>query len=280
MPCSLHEVSASVPCSDSFPGVLGVTNYVNSHLNLKEKELKMDDPTDLALINIITTSDPEDITDVISVMSAIDAILPGTDGLKWFNLLYLTVTKAVQTAPPAGGFNNPHWLTRLDVIFGEFYFAAINAFLNGQATPRAWEALFAARHTPGIERIQFALAGMNAHINHDLASALLQTNAELNLTPAKGGPEHQDFENVNAILEQVLPQSLHDLAQGGPIGQAAEDTGHVGQLLAIWNVRQARDLAWDFADHLKPLGPLKRQLALLAQDKLTGVISRSLLLHF
>lgn len=96
----------------------------------------------------------------------------------------------------------------------------------------------------------------------------------------KGGSEHRDFENVNAILEQVLPQTLDVLAQGGPIGQAAENTGRVGQLLAIWNVRQARDLAWDFADHLKPLGPLKRRLALLAQDKLTGVISRSLLLHF
>ena len=50
--------------------------------------------------------------------------------------------------------------------------------------------------------------------------------------------------------------------------------------LAIWKVRQARDLAWDFADHLRLSGPLKRKLALLTQDKLTGVISRSLLLHF
>ena len=33
------------------------------------------------------------------------------------------------------------------------------------------------------------------------------------------------------------------------------------------------------ADHLKPLGPLRRQFALLAQDRLTGVIGRSLLLH-
>jgi len=237
-------------------------------------------PTDVALINIITNSDPEDISDVIHVMRAIDAVLPDADGLKWFNWLYLTVTEAVQTAPPANGFNNPHWLMRLDVIFAEFYFAAINAFLTDQETPRSWKALFEARHTAGIERIQFALAGMNAHINHDLSLALLQTNAELNLAPMKGGPEHQDFVNINDVLEQVLPPTLRVLAQGGPIGQVAENTGRVGQLLAIWNVRQARDLAWDFADHLKPLGPLKRRLALLAQDKLTGLISRSLLLTF
>jgi Family of unknown function (DUF5995) len=237
-------------------------------------------PTDLALINIVTTSEPENIDDVINIMRRIDAVLPDADGLKWFNWLYLAVTVAVQTGPPPSGFNNPEWLTRLDVIFAKFYFAAIDSFLSGRETARSWKALFEERHTAHIERIQFALAGMNAHINHDLALALLQTNAELNVTPVEGSPEHQDFESVNAILEQVLPQTLRVLAQGGPIGQTAENTGRVGQLLAIWKVRQARDLAWDFADHLRLLGPLRRRLALLTQDKLTGVISRSLLLHF
>jgi len=236
--------------------------------------------TDLALIDTITRAAPENITDVVDVMTAIDAILPSNDGLKWFNWLYRTVTVAVQSNPPAGGFNNPQWLTRLDVIFAEFYFAAIVNFLQGRDTPRSWRALFDARHTGGIDRIQFALAGMNAHINHDLSLALLQTNAELNLAPVKGGPEHRDFESVNDILEGVIPQTLAVLAEGSIIGEIAQDTGKVGQLLAIWNVRQARDLAWDFADHLKPMGPLRRSLALLAQDKLTGVIGRSLLLHF
>ena len=236
--------------------------------------------TDLALIDTITRAAPENITDVVDVMTAIDAILPSNDGLKWFNWLYLTVTIAVQGNPPPGGFNNPQWLTRLDVIFAEFYFAAIVNFLQGRETPRSWRALFDARHTGGIDRIQFALAGMNAYINHDLSLALLQTNAELNLAPVKGGPEHRDFESVNEILEGVIPQTLDVLAEGSIIGEIAQDSGRVGQLLAIWNVRQARDLAWDFADHLKPLGPLRRSLALLAQDKLTGVIGRSLLLHF
>lgn len=237
-------------------------------------------PTDLALINITSAPALQDIDDVINVMNAIDVVLPGNDGLKWFNWLYLTVTRAVLNNPLPGGFNNPEWLSRLDVRFAGFYFAAINSFLTQRETARSWRVLFEARHTPGIERIQFALAGMNAHINHDLSLTLLQTNAELNLAPVKGGPEHRDFESVNSILEQLLPQTLDVLADGGPIGEIAENTGKVGQLLAIWNVRQARDLAWDFADHLKPLGPLNRKLALLAQDKLTGVIGRSLLAHF
>ena len=235
-------------------------------------------PTELALINITSTAAPQDINDVINIMSAIDAVLPDTDGLKWFNWLYLTVTRAVQSNPPAGGFNNPQWLTHLDVVFAKIYFAAVANFLSGQDVPSSWQALFEARHTPRIERIQFALAGMNAHINHDLALALLQTNADLNLAPLKGGPEHQDFEHVNGILEGVLPGTLHVLAEGGVLGQAAENTGRVGQLLAIWNVRKARDIAWDFADQLKTLGPLGRQVALQSRDAFTGLIGRSLLL--
>ena len=87
-------------------------------------------PTDLALISITTTAAPDDISDVIDVMTAIDAVLPGSDGLKWFNWLYLMVTKAVLDDPSAASFQNPQWLTRLDVIFAEFYFAALNGFLT------------------------------------------------------------------------------------------------------------------------------------------------------
>jgi hypothetical protein len=118
---------------------------------------------------------------------------------------------------------------------------------------------------------------MNAHINHDLALALLQTDDELHLTPAPQSPEHDDYERVNALLEAVLPSALDFLA-AGIVGELAEDTGKVGRLLAIWNVRVARDLAWDFAEHLRTLGDVSRAAALETQDKLTGVIGRSLLL--
>jgi hypothetical protein len=236
--------------------------------------------SDQQLLQILNAADPNDIDDVIGIMESIDAALPDNDGLKWFNWLYLMVTRAVKNNPPAGGFNNPQWLTRLDVVFAEFYFKAIDNFIRQAAsTPSSWQALFEARHRAGIERIQFALAGMNAHINHDLSLALLQVDEELNLVPSLNSPEHEDFENVNNILEGVLPQALQVLAEGGPIGQAAQDTGKVGRLLAIWNVRQARDLAWNFADHLRELSGLGRRAALLAQDKLTGVIGRSLLFH-
>ena len=218
------------------------------------------------------------IADVITIMQNIDSLLPNQDGLKWFNRLYLMVTQQVQNSPPVGGFKNPVWLTRLDVVFAGLYFAAIADFITGSSNlPSSWEALFEARFRPGIDRIQFALAGMNAHINHDLALALLQTDKELGLTPGLSSPEHDDFEQVNGLLEQVLEPSLKILATG-TLGMLAQDTGKIGRFLAIWNVGAARDLAWDFADQLRKASNLGQTLDLIAQDRLTGVIGRSLLL--
>jgi Family of unknown function (DUF5995) len=218
------------------------------------------------------------IADVVATMTAIEGALPATDGLKWFNLLYLDVTQQVDGSPPAGGWQNPAWLKRLDVVFAKLYFSAVANWLQNTAgVPSSWQALFESRFTGGIDRIQFALAGMNAHINHDLALALLQADADLNLVPSKGSPEHEDFESVNGLLEAVLPQALQFLATG-ILGEATQDSGKIGRFLAIWNVRAARDLAWDFADHLRPLEGIARDMALAAQDQVTGVLGRSLLL--
>jgi hypothetical protein len=209
--------------------------------------------SDAQLLQIVTTAAPATILDVLGVMQKIDDLLPNNDGLKWFNLLYLKVTEKVDTKPPANGWEDEAWLTLLDVVFAKFYFAAIAGALGQSVnTPSSWLALFEARNRLNVDRIQFALAGMNAHINHDLALALLQTDDDLKLRPGLNSPEHDDYETVNGLLENVLPSALQVLATG-IVGEIAQDTGKIGRFLAIWNVRVARDLAWDFADHLRGL---------------------------
>ncbi len=233
---------------------------------------------DQELLQIVNGPGAITIADVVARMEAINDALASSDGLKWFNLLYLNVTQQVDGHPPPDGWEDPFWLTRLDVVFAQLYFNAIADWLQHSASvPDSWKALFESRFTGGIDRIQFALAGMNAHINHDLALALLQTDTEMNLSPLKDSPEHDDFENVNGLLEAVLPQALLYLATG-IVGEAAQDTGKIGRFLAIWNVRAARDLAWDVSDSLRPLSGIARDAALAAQDQLTGVLGRSLLL--
>ena len=236
----------------------------------------MSTPDDQQLLSIVTGTSVTTIADVITTMEAIDNLLTGNDGLKWFNLLYLEVTRQVDRRPP-NSWQDATWLTRLDVVFARFYFKAIaDSLQNSPNIASSWKVLFESRFMSGVDRIQFALAGMNAHINHDLALALLQTDDELALVPDINSPEHNDYEQVNSLLEAELPQALQFLATG-IVGELAQDTGTIGRLLAIWNVRAARDLAWNFADYLRPLTGVGRDVALAAQDQLTGVIGRSLL---
>jgi hypothetical protein len=209
-------------------------------------------------------------------MQSIDALLPAGDGLKWFNRLYLMVTAQVRSNPPPGTWQNLVWLDHLDVVFAGLYFDALRASLADQWIPSSWAAMFQARFTPGIDRIQFALAGMNAHINHDLSLALLKTGADMNLVPAPDGPEHHDYQAVNDLLGTVMPSALTMLA-GDTLGQLAEDTGKVGRLLAFWNICSARDLAWDFANHLRGQTGPAQAAALAMQDALTGALGRAIL---
>jgi hypothetical protein len=235
------------------------------------------DHVDQLLLQIVSAPPPTTIAEVIQSMQSIDSLLPGNDGLTWFNKLYLMVTQKIDGQQPTT-WVDPVWLLRLDVIFAGFYFAAIASFLNGSPeTPSSWDALFEARNSPNIDRIQWALAGMNAHINHDLALALLKTNGEMNLQPNAASPQHNDYQRVNGILAQALPEALNFLATG-ILGEAAQDTGKIGRLLAIWDITVARDAAWTFADHLHALPADARPLALQIQDKATGLAGRGLLL--
>lgn len=234
--------------------------------------------SDQQLLQVVSGPAPKAIADVIAMIQNIDKLLPGDDGLKWFNRLYLMVTQQVGAQSSVSVWNNRQWLDRLDVVFAGLYFAAVAGILTHSTnTPSSWSALFEARFNVGVDRIQFALAGMNAHINHDLALALLQTDDDLQLTPDLNSPEHDDYERVNGLLKSVLPAALQVLATG-IAGELAEDTGKIGRFLAIWDIKVARDLAWDFADHLRNLNGMPRTVALSAQDQLTGVIGRSLLL--
>ncbi len=233
---------------------------------------------DQAILQVLLGSQVATIPDVIGAMQAIDHLLPDNDGLKWFNLLYMKVTQEIDNQPPAGAWQDPAWLTHLDVVFAGWYFKALTGWLQGaDDVPGSWKALLESRFAANIDRMQFALAGMNAHINHDLAQALLQADADMHIVPRKGSPEHNDYQRVNAILEGVIPAALNFLATG-ILGVAAQSTGKIGRLLAIWNVRKARDLAWDFAAYLRSVPGLSRGLALAAQDQMTGVVGRSLLL--
>ncbi|MFN7929906.1 MAG: DUF5995 family protein [Blastocatellia bacterium] len=208
------------------------------------------------LSTIISAQPISTISDVINVMRQIDAALANNDGLKWFNLLYLRVTESVLDVLPQ--WEDAAWLARLDVVFAKLYFDA----LRQPDKSRAWRPLLQSRLKSHIAPIQFALAGMNAHINHDLPLAVVQTCAERGVTPALDSAQHRDFERVNPLLQTVEGQVKSFLATG-IVGVIDESLGRVDDVIAIWNVMKARETAWANAEvlwHLRAVD-LPRQLS-------------------
>jgi hypothetical protein len=231
---------------------------------------------DQVLYGIVSAGLPVTIEDVIAKMKAIDAALADDDGLKWFNRLYLSVTEKVDMDPPAGGWKDARWLLALDVVFASLYFKAVAGYLNGEDVPNSWEALMESRKKVGVDRIQFALAGMNAHINHDLAFALIETNAKIGVSPTVGSPQYLDYEAVNGLLNVLMPEELTMLATD-TLGVLAQDTGKIGRLLAFWDMCKARELAWNFAGYLRGLPGPAQIMAVETQDQMTGVVGRAIL---
>jgi hypothetical protein len=236
--------------------------------------------TDERLVQAISASTVNSIEDVIRAMQDIDQILQNDDGLKWFNLLYLRVTESVRNSPPAEGWENPQYVQRLAIVFAGLYFNAIASWQRDHnSVVRSWAPLFQSRQRRGIVRVQFALAGMNAHINHDLPIALVQTSEEQGIVPRRGSPEHRDFERVNAILEAVTEQVKQFLATG-IVGEIDQDLGRVDDMVALWSVRKARETAYTNGEILWQLrgAPTLSDAFLRNLDRLVGLSSRGLLI--
>jgi Family of unknown function (DUF5995) len=195
---------------------------------------------DEKLRQIISAKSVTTFDDVISVLQSLDREISTDDGLKWFNLLYQKVTEGVRHQSATLRWENAKWLERLDVIFAKLYFAVITDWRNRAKVARSWLPLFESRNRRGIMRVQFAFAGINAHINHDLPIALVQTDKELLITPRRGTGEFRDFEKINGILELVMENTKQFIANG-IVGLVDEDLGRLDDRLANWaSARHAR----------------------------------------
>jgi hypothetical protein len=235
----------------------------------------------IALKDVIGQRPATSVDDVIQIMTDIDQLLPSSDGVKWFNYLYLAVTKAVRDSIASGTFNDAQWLSQLDVVFANLYFDALGtAQVDVSAAPSAWRPLFAARKDKGIAKIQFALAGMNAHINRDLPVAIVQTYQNTGGSPSRGDPHHVDYERVNDVLDGVERQVRKDF-DTGIIGVIDAAAGPVDDVIAMWSVRAARDAAWTHAELLWNLRglPTLRDDFFATLDNFTGFAARGLLAH-
>jgi len=240
-------------------------------------------PYDPDLLAAVQTT-PQSVTDVISIMQAIEAHCVNGDGLKWFNLLYMQVTQAVESrVNPNGSLNSaflkPAWMAALDVEFAGHYFRALQTSLGGQPTPGCWQALFNRRNQTELARIQFALAGMNAHINHDLPQAVLALCRADQIEPEHGTPQYTDFTSINTTLDGLIHQAEIDMRLR-LLGDALPPVSDLDNKIAAFSMSTAREIAWDNAELLWRLSEVPPAFTtfLASLDATTALASEALLI--
>ncbi|MFF8033188.1 MULTISPECIES: DUF5995 family protein [unclassified Streptomyces] len=178
---------------------------------------------------------------VISRMRDLDAVLPARDGVAVFNRVYLTVTEAVDRHIDAGRFPDARAAITLDVRFAERYLAAVDAASRGRRPPACWRPLFQYRRHPGVRPLQFALAGVNAHIGHDLALAVVDSCRTLACEPAD---LEDEFDGVGELLVSLEERIREELMPGPDVLRITDPLTH---LLGAWSLERARDAAWTAA---------------------------------
>ena len=183
------------------------------------------------------------IAEAIARMEAIGASLPAADGVACFNRMYLDVMRQIDSRLSQGFFADPAFMTQLDVEFANLYFAAADVAADPAAVPVAWRPLAERRAAPGIESVQFALAGMNAHINHDLPLALASTCAALATAP-DADPHPADYQKVDQLLD-AAEQSIRQSFESAPEITVDRHVSAVLDLIGNWTINSARDMAWN-----------------------------------
>lgn len=234
-------------------------------------------PYDSALAAAVAAV-PQSVPDVVAILQTIDSTCADTDGLKWFNGLYLEVTEAVRARINSGGFSDPAWIAVLDVHFAGFYFAAIRAAFSGGSAPGCWQSVFDVRNQAPIARIQFAIAGMNAHINHDLPQAIVAVCQATNVSPQHGSPQYNDYTALNGTLDAIINTAKQQL-NVRLAGDELPDVTRLENLVAAWGIAAAREVAWKNAEvlwHLRDV-PLVSEAFLDSVDATTAVTGKALL---
>jgi hypothetical protein len=171
-------------------------------------------------------------------MRAISAQLPHGDGVAVFNRVYLSVTEELERRLGAGWFADRAAAEELGVRFAGRYLRAVDAAASGSRTPACWRPLLQLRRHPSVRPLQFATAGINAHVGHDLPLALLGTCRSRCAEPEA---LEADFERIGDLLTGLEERVREELMPGPDLLDVADPLTH---LVGSWSLEMARGGAW------------------------------------
>lgn len=154
--------------------------------------------------------DLSNVTSIFEVVGRMEVIIQELDANpNWQNLVpftktyfYVTREVASRSTLAKSEFQNFADMEKLDIKFAQLYFTPLRLFLTEGIKLSPWQQYFTAVEQPNPSAFMMVLLGINAHINADLSQAL----------HSAGYSHERDYEYVNQLLEDVIPDMMRFLA--------------------------------------------------------------------
>jgi uncharacterized protein DUF5995 len=216
------------------------------------------------------------VNDVAAELDRVQRELSPRDGVKWFAWLYADVTRALVGLFDRGELETPEFMGELVIRFGDGFVASV---ADPAVAPAAWRPLFERRHDRRVAPLQFAIAGLNAHVGAELPVGLADIAQQQGIDLADGGAEHRDWDRVNGTIAAVEPEAKRYLLTGA-LKDLDPALGEVDDLAATWSVEAAREAAWAHGCAVWALRDLRmlRDPYVATLERSTRMVCRLLLL--
>ncbi len=211
-------------------------------------------------------------------------LLAARDRRGVFVTAYLTITKAVAAQCDADGFRDVPWVRSYLVAFGTLYRDALHRDATARRSdapaeirrvPKAWRVAFDAASARRGWVIQHLMLGVNAHINHDLALALLMAGIDGDRATC-----YADHTAVNQVLERAtLALKTEVSLKWAPLLERLDQAaGTLDDDVTVFSIAKARDHAWAMAVAMDATrGTPGEPLLRAALDEQAAVVARLIL---
>src|SRR5579859_380377 len=153
------------------------------------------------------------ISDVIARFEATyRPLVEHNDEKRHFHGVYYRNTIAVKADMERGGFLDPAWVERWDVVFANLYLDALERWNRGEQSSGPWRVAFQAAKDPSIPPLRHVLVGLNAHLNYDLPQAFLAVVTDDDFDqPAVLGKRERDFQHIDDIVVARVKEEEFEL---------------------------------------------------------------------
>ena len=191
----------------------------------------------------------------------------------YFPSLYRRVTRAVKAGIAAGRFADGPRMERFDVIFANRYLEAYDDWRDGRAVTQCWQLAFQSAQRTDRIILQHLMAGMNAHINFDLAIAAAEVAPGTAIHSLQG-----DFMEINRVLSEQVDSVQNSIASVAPMMWLLDSAGgRTEEKIVEFSMSRARDAAWAQAVLLAGIEGGVRSAAIVVADRAVTAVGRGVM---